>query len=157
MDTNFIKNSTIQSFVKKDLYMVIVHRALSIYRVNRNLSEKKRRDQFNMLVNELCSMVSTSSKKMDKSTVLKSTIAYLKTYQGKLITAYLKHTKVDQTQHTLKHIKVRLIIANLKKHAKQIKCSIHKTFQGKSTIAYQKTYQRRLIIENLKSYRGMSF
>lgn len=114
MDTNFIKNSTIQSFVKKNLYMVIVHRALSIYRVNRNLSEKKRRDQFNMLVNELCSMVSTSSKKMDKSTVLKSTIAYLKTYQGKLITAYLKHTKVDQTQHTLKHIKVRLIIANLK-------------------------------------------
>lgn len=106
MDTNFIKNSTIQSFVKKDLYMVIVNRALSIYRVNRNLSEKKRRDQFNMLVNELCSMVSTSSKKMDKSTVLKSTIAYLKTYQGKLIIAYLKHTKVDQTQHTLKHIKV---------------------------------------------------
>ena len=53
-----------------------------VWRVNRNLSEKKRRDQFNMLVNELCSMVSTSSKKMDKSTVLKSTIAYLKTYQG---------------------------------------------------------------------------
>ncbi|XP_064609860.1 neuronal PAS domain-containing protein 2-like isoform X2 [Liolophura sinensis] len=47
----------------------------------RNLSEKKRRDQFNMLINELCSMVSTNNRKMDKSTVLKSTIAFLKNYQ----------------------------------------------------------------------------
>ncbi|XP_021367049.1 circadian locomoter output cycles protein kaput-like isoform X2 [Mizuhopecten yessoensis] len=53
----------------------------SFERVNRNMSEKKRRDQFNVLVNELCSMVSTTNKKMDKSTVLKSTIAYLKNYQ----------------------------------------------------------------------------
>ena len=51
-------------------------------RMNRNLSEKKRRDQFNMLVNELCTMVSTTNKKMDKSTVLKSTISFLKDHQG---------------------------------------------------------------------------
>ncbi|XP_044731603.1 circadian locomoter output cycles protein kaput isoform X2 [Chrysoperla carnea] len=49
-------------------------------RKSRNLSEKKRRDQFNMLVNELSSMVSTGSRKMDKSTVLKSTIAFLKNH-----------------------------------------------------------------------------
>ncbi|CAG2250541.1 CLOCK [Mytilus edulis] len=57
-------------------------------RVNRNLSEKKRRDQFNMLVHELCSMVSaTNSKKMDKSTVLKSTISYLRNYQETAVQA----------------------------------------------------------------------
>ncbi|XP_077559318.1 circadian locomoter output cycles protein kaput-like [Haemaphysalis longicornis] len=49
-------------------------------RKSRNLSEKKRRDQFNMLINELCSMVSTSSRKMDKSTVLRSTIAFLRAH-----------------------------------------------------------------------------
>jgi circadian locomoter output cycle kaput protein len=48
----------------------------------RNLSEKKRRDQFNMLINELSSMVSTNSRKMDKSTVLKSTISFLKNHNG---------------------------------------------------------------------------
>ncbi|XP_050684180.1 circadian locomoter output cycles protein kaput isoform X2 [Leptidea sinapis] len=49
-------------------------------RRTRNLSEKKRRDQFNMLVNELSAMVSTSNRKMDKSTVLKSTISFLKNH-----------------------------------------------------------------------------
>lgn len=48
-----------------------------ILRKSRNLSEKKRRDQFNLLVNELSSMVSINNRKMDKSTVLKSTIAFL--------------------------------------------------------------------------------
>lgn len=54
-------------------------------RKSRNLSEKKRRDQFNLLVNELSVMVSTHSRKMDKSTVLKSTIAFLKNHNGKLL------------------------------------------------------------------------
>ncbi|XP_063698730.1 circadian locomoter output cycles protein kaput [Culicoides brevitarsis] len=49
-------------------------------RKSRNLSEKKRRDQFNMLVNELSSMVSANNRKMDKSTVLKSTISFLKNH-----------------------------------------------------------------------------
>ncbi|XP_050361138.1 circadian locomoter output cycles protein kaput isoform X1 [Nymphalis io] len=49
-------------------------------RRTRNLSEKKRRDQFNMLVSELGSMVSTNNRKMDKSTVLKSTISFLKNH-----------------------------------------------------------------------------
>uniref|UniRef100_A0A1A9W7P9 Circadian locomoter output cycles protein kaput n=1 Tax=Glossina brevipalpis TaxID=37001 RepID=A0A1A9W7P9_9MUSC len=47
-------------------------------RRSRNLSEKKRRDQFNSLVNDLSALISTSNRKMDKSTVLKSTIAFLK-------------------------------------------------------------------------------
>lgn len=55
---------------------------LCVYRKTRNLSEKKRRDQFNLLVNELGSMVSASSRKMDKSSVLKSTISYLKQHNG---------------------------------------------------------------------------
>ncbi|XP_033114013.1 circadian locomoter output cycles protein kaput-like isoform X2 [Anneissia japonica] len=49
-------------------------------RISRNVSEKKRRDQFNSLIQELCSMVSTKSRKMDKSTVLKATISFLKTH-----------------------------------------------------------------------------
>ncbi|CAK1554108.1 unnamed protein product [Leptosia nina] len=49
-------------------------------RRTRNLSEKKRRDQFNMLVNELGAMVSSTNRKMDKSTVLKSTISFLKNH-----------------------------------------------------------------------------
>uniref|UniRef100_A0A6P7GZ94 Protein cycle-like n=1 Tax=Diabrotica virgifera virgifera TaxID=50390 RepID=A0A6P7GZ94_DIAVI len=61
-------------------------------RKSRNLSEKKRRDQFNMLVNELSSMVSTGSRKMDKSTVLKSTISFLKNHNGKKVcTGYHKN------------------------------------------------------------------
>ncbi|ESP02729.1 hypothetical protein LOTGIDRAFT_137940, partial [Lottia gigantea] len=52
-------------------------------RKTRNESEKKRRDQFNLLINELCAMVSMNKKKMDKTTVLKSTIAYLKNHQGR--------------------------------------------------------------------------
>ncbi|XP_058984465.1 circadian locomoter output cycles protein kaput-like isoform X1 [Musca domestica] len=47
-------------------------------RRSRNLSEKKRRDQFNSLVNDLSALISTSNRKMDKSTVLKSTITFLK-------------------------------------------------------------------------------
>lgn len=53
-------------------------------RKSRNLSEKKRRDQFNSLVNDLSALISTSSRKMDKSTVLKSTIAFLKNHNGRL-------------------------------------------------------------------------
>lgn len=51
-------------------------------RKSRNQSEKKRRDQFNVLVSELSSMVSSdggaNNRKMDKTTVLLETIAMLK-------------------------------------------------------------------------------
>lgn len=51
-------------------------------RKSRNLSEKKRRDQFNLLINELSLMVSSTNRKMDKSTVLKTTISFLKQHNG---------------------------------------------------------------------------
>ena len=39
-------------------------------RKSRNQSEKKRRDQFNILINELMTLVAGTNRKMDKSTVL---------------------------------------------------------------------------------------
>ena len=47
-------------------------------RKSRNQSEKKRRDQFNVLINELMFLVSGNTRKMDKTTVLQATIAYLR-------------------------------------------------------------------------------
>ena len=55
-------------------------------RKSRNQSEKKRRDQFNVLVSELSSMINSGSgqdgqnaaRKMDKTTVLLNTIDFLK-------------------------------------------------------------------------------
>jgi len=55
-----------------------------INRKSRNLSEKKRRDQFNNLINELNRMLSTTNRKMDKSTVLRTTINYLNKQKGLL-------------------------------------------------------------------------
>lgn len=57
-----------------------------IHRKSRNQGEKRRRDQFNLIVDELNSMVSPTNQKLDKSTVLKATIAFLKQRNGKLLT-----------------------------------------------------------------------
>lgn len=57
----------------------------AIRRKTRNMSEKKRRDQFNSLVNELSAMVTATSRKMDKSTVLRSAISFLKNYNGNCV------------------------------------------------------------------------
>ncbi|XP_051159877.1 circadian locomoter output cycles protein kaput isoform X2 [Leptopilina boulardi] len=64
-------------------------------RKSRNLSEKKRRDQFNMLVNELGSMVNTHTRKMDKSTVLKSTILFLKNHNEKATKSRIHEIQED--------------------------------------------------------------
>lgn len=60
------------------------------------MSEKKRRDQFNLLVNELCVMVSGTNRKMDKTSVLKSTISFLKSHNGELFShlSYLLGLKI---------------------------------------------------------------
>ncbi|XP_035680970.1 neuronal PAS domain-containing protein 2-like isoform X1 [Branchiostoma floridae] len=63
-------------------------------RQSRNRSEKKRRDQFNILINELCSMVSSNNRKMDKSSVLQSTIAFLK--RNKEITAQSEANEIKE-------------------------------------------------------------
>ncbi|CAG9855665.1 unnamed protein product [Phyllotreta striolata] len=64
-------------------------------RKSRNLSEKKRRDQFNMLVNELSTMVSAGGRKMDKSTVLKSTISFLKNHNEVTVRSRLNEIQED--------------------------------------------------------------
>ncbi|XP_078121834.1 neuronal PAS domain-containing protein 2 [Sander vitreus] len=48
-------------------------------RASRNKSEKKRRDQFNVLIKELCTMLQSQGhpRKMDKSTILQRTIDFL--------------------------------------------------------------------------------
>ncbi|XP_068177330.1 clock circadian regulator b isoform X1 [Antennarius striatus] len=46
-------------------------------RVSRNKSEKKRRDQFNVLIKELGTMLPGNTRKMDKSTVLQKSIDFL--------------------------------------------------------------------------------
>ena len=53
------------------------------------MSEKRRRDQFNNLINEMCTMVS-KNKKMDKTTVLKTAIAVIKSQKGKKLVAFSK-------------------------------------------------------------------
>lgn len=78
---SIIKNQNIKLNVKYLFFFFF-------FRKSRNLSEKKRRDQFNMLVNELGSMVSSNTRKMDKSTVLKSTILFLKNHNGTLFLFY---------------------------------------------------------------------
>ncbi|XP_074028259.1 circadian locomoter output cycles kaput protein Clock isoform X1 [Leptinotarsa decemlineata] len=64
-------------------------------RKSRNLSEKKRRDQFNLLVSELSSMVSTGCRKMDKSTVLKSTISFLKNHNEITVRSRINEIQED--------------------------------------------------------------
>ncbi|XP_073501579.1 circadian locomoter output cycles protein kaput isoform X3 [Phyllobates terribilis] len=50
-------------------------------RVSRNRSEKKRRDQFNVLIKELGSMLPGNARKMDKSTVLQKSIDFLRKHK----------------------------------------------------------------------------
>lgn len=58
----------------------------SSIRVSRNKSEKKRRDQFNVLIKELGSMLPGNARKMDKSTVLQKSIDFLRKHKGKILT-----------------------------------------------------------------------
>ncbi|XP_045464714.1 circadian locomoter output cycles protein kaput isoform X2 [Harmonia axyridis] len=62
-------------------------------RRSRNLSEKKRRDQFNTLVSELNAMVSPD-RKMDKSSVLKTAISLLKKHNE--LTTKSKVTEIEE-------------------------------------------------------------
>ncbi|XP_053311961.1 neuronal PAS domain-containing protein 2 [Spea bombifrons] len=56
-------------------------------RASRNRSEKKRRDQFNVLIKELSIMLPGNTRKMDKTTVLEKVIGFLQ-----------KHNEVAQTE-----------------------------------------------------------
>nr|VAX54232.1 clock circadian regulator a [Squalius pyrenaicus]VAX54236.1 clock circadian regulator a [Squalius aradensis] len=50
-------------------------------RVSRNKSEKKRRDQFNVLIKELGTMLPGNTRKMDKSTILQKSIDFLRKHK----------------------------------------------------------------------------
>ncbi|XP_064418902.1 circadian locomoter output cycles protein kaput [Latimeria chalumnae] len=63
-------------------------------RVSRNKSEKKRRDQFNVLIKELGSMLPGNTRKMDKSTILQKTIDFLRKH--KEITAQSDASEIRQ-------------------------------------------------------------
>jgi circadian locomoter output cycle kaput protein len=68
-------------------------------RKSRNLSEKKRRDQFNNLINELNHMLSTTNRKMDKSTVLRTTINYLNKQKDILLRSKVHEIDMIGSQH----------------------------------------------------------
>ncbi|KAL1232302.1 Circadian locomoter output cycles protein kaput [Trichinella spiralis] len=55
----------------------MAHEISESKRQSRNLSEKRRRDTFNTIITELASIVCSDGRKLDKSNVLRQTIAYL--------------------------------------------------------------------------------
>ncbi|XP_056131935.1 circadian locomoter output cycles protein kaput [Lampris incognitus] len=63
-------------------------------RVSRNKSEKKRRDQFNVLIKELGTMLPGNTRKMDKSTILQKSIDFLQKH--KEITAQSESSEIRQ-------------------------------------------------------------
>ncbi|XP_027883039.1 circadian locomoter output cycles protein kaput isoform X3 [Xiphophorus couchianus] len=66
----------------------------SINRESRNKSEKKRRDQFNVLIKELGTMLPGNTRKMDKSTILQKSIDFL--HKHKEIAAQSESTEIRQ-------------------------------------------------------------
>uniref|UniRef100_A0A673G702 Circadian locomoter output cycles protein kaput n=1 Tax=Sinocyclocheilus rhinocerous TaxID=307959 RepID=A0A673G702_9TELE len=67
---------------------------LMVKRVSRNKSEKKRRDQFNVLIKELGTMLPGNTRKMDKSTILQKSIDYLRKH--KEIAAQSESSEIKQ-------------------------------------------------------------
>ncbi|XP_068600036.1 circadian locomoter output cycles protein kaput [Brachionichthys hirsutus] len=63
-------------------------------RVSRNKSEKKRRDQFNVLIKELGTMLPGNIRKMDKSTILQKSIDFL--HKHKEIAAHSESNEIRQ-------------------------------------------------------------
>lgn len=59
--------------------------------VSRNKSEKKRRDQFNVLIKELGTMLPGNTRKMDKSTILQKSIDFLCKHKGQEISSSSHH------------------------------------------------------------------
>lgn len=61
------------------------------YSVSRNKSEKKRRDQFNVLIKELGTMLPGNTRKMDKSTILQKSIDFLCKHKGQAFSSSSRH------------------------------------------------------------------
>ncbi|XP_061895517.1 circadian locomoter output cycles protein kaput isoform X2 [Entelurus aequoreus] len=62
-------------------------------RVSRNKSEKKRRDHFNILINELGTMLPGNTRKVDKSTILQESIDFLQKHK---VAAQSESTEIRQ-------------------------------------------------------------
>ncbi|XP_054434005.1 neuronal PAS domain-containing protein 2 [Pteronotus mesoamericanus] len=63
-------------------------------RASRNKSEKKRRDQFNILIKELSSMLPGNTRKMDKTTVLEKVIGFLQKHNE--VSAQMEISDIQQ-------------------------------------------------------------
>ncbi|KXJ05776.1 Circadian locomoter output cycles protein kaput [Exaiptasia diaphana] len=65
-------------------------------RVSRNMNEKKRRDRFNVLISELAAVIPDSTavgtSKIDKTTVLKKAVAYLRSHSNRSTVALSRPT-----------------------------------------------------------------
>lgn len=64
------------------------------FRLSRNESEKLRRDRLNAYIGELAKLVPlilNANRKVDKSSVLRLTVNYLRMYHGKLPAAIWRH------------------------------------------------------------------
>ena len=73
-------------------------------RSSRNVSEKKRRDKLNIYISELATMVpscANSQRKLDKTTVLRMTVGYMKVHNGKIRNFILKYV---QSKLSLRHL-----------------------------------------------------
>ncbi|KAF6105137.1 neuronal PAS domain protein 2 [Phyllostomus discolor] len=64
-------------------------------RASRNKSEKKRRDQFNVLIKELSSMLPGNTRKMDKTTVLEKVIGFLQKHNEVSAQMEISHIQQD--------------------------------------------------------------
>ena len=82
-----------------------------IFSVSRNKSEKKRRDQFNVLIKELGTMLPGNTRKMDKSTILQKSIDFLHKHKGKRLWRLLEN---GLRLHTLQlHLNVNMFYSSL--------------------------------------------
>uniref|UniRef100_A0A672KP72 Circadian locomoter output cycles protein kaput n=1 Tax=Sinocyclocheilus grahami TaxID=75366 RepID=A0A672KP72_SINGR len=72
----------------------LAYSIVSALRISRNKSEKKRRDQFNVLIKELGTMLPGNTRKMDKSTILQKSIDYLRKH--KEIAAQSESSEIKQ-------------------------------------------------------------
>lgn len=75
------------------IYFIYTYNSILCYvfdcSVSRNKSEKKRRDQFNVLIKELGTMLPGNTRKMDKSTILQKSIDFLCKHKGEGFLLYL--------------------------------------------------------------------
>ncbi|KAM6132807.1 circadian locomoter output cycles protein kaput isoform 2-T2 [Pterocles gutturalis] len=113
-------------------------------RVSRNKSEKKRRDQFNVLIKELGSMLPGNARKMDKSTVLQKSIDFLRKHKAKNQLEFCCHmlrgTIDPKEQPTYEYVK---FIGNFK-CLNNVPNSAHNGFEGTIQRLHRPSYEDKV-------------